>query len=303
MAQRARLGVFIMAGVVIVIGLFAIPIGLKLGKKQNTFYSYFQGERSLSGLEEGADVKYRGVRIGKITRIGYSNNDITRIKVSFTIKGEFPLKKDMFVETGFLGITGLRYIEVLGGTNDSPLLAPGSEIPSQQSMMSNLTGKVDVIVDKVEMLLNNLNSFTNSDSLKAVKEILENVASITNETDQFIKDVTPDIKAITVSVRSTVKKADLIAGDVKEMTATVNQSIDAETVLRILATVDSTAQSLKNLSENLNLTIRQSKEDFAVSLENLRATLENANELSKILTENPSLILRGENQRERKGLR
>ena len=56
---------------------------------------------------------------------------------------------------------------------------------------------------------------------------------------------------------------------------------------------------MKTLSKNLDLTIRQTREDFTVSMENLRETLENANELSKILAENPSLILRGETQKER----
>jgi hypothetical protein len=58
--------------------------------------------------------------------------------------------------------------------------------------------------------------------------------------------------------------------------------------------------ALKALSENLDMTVRQSREDITVSMENLRETLENANELSKILMEDPSLILRGESQKERR---
>jgi hypothetical protein len=66
-----------------------------------------------------------------------------------------------------------------------------------------------------------------------------------------------------------------------------------------MGSADSTVRSVKNLTENLNLIVKQSREDFSISMQNLRETMENANELMKVLSENPSLILRGEQQKER----
>jgi hypothetical protein len=48
--------------------------------------------------------------------------------------------------------------------------------------------------------------------------------------------------------------------------------------------------------------VRQSREDIMVSMQNLREALENANELTKILAENPSLLIRSEQQKERRDL-
>jgi hypothetical protein len=45
--------------------------------------------------------------------------------------------------------------------------------------------------------------------------------------------------------------------------------------------------------------IRQGREDFTVGLENIREASENANQLTKTLAENPSLLLKGEAQKER----
>jgi hypothetical protein len=47
------------------------------------------------------------------------------------------------------------------------------------------------------------------------------------------------------------------------------------------------------------LMVRQSREDISVSMQNLREALENANQLAKELSENPSLLLKGEQQKER----
>jgi len=66
------------------------------------------------------------------------------------------MKTDMYCQTGAMGITGLKYIEILGGTNESPLLKPESTIPTKQSMMASITGKAEVIVGKIEILLNHL---------------------------------------------------------------------------------------------------------------------------------------------------
>jgi len=56
---------------------------------------------------------------------------------------------------------------------------------------------------------------------------------------------------------------------------------------------------MQQLSQDMSLIVKQSREDIMVSMENLREALENANELTKILAENPSLLLKGEQQKER----
>jgi hypothetical protein len=63
--------------------------------------------------------------------------------------------------------------------------------------------------------------------------------------------------------------------------------------------IDSTARSLKSLTENLRLTVMQTREDFSVSMQNLRQASESASELTRMLAENPSLLIKGETQKER----
>jgi hypothetical protein len=91
----------------------------------------------------------------------------------------------------------------------------------------------------------------------------------------------------------------LILSDVESFTETMNQNISSKQLSHTFTMVDSTVQSLKNLSDNLSMMIRQSKEDFTVGMQNIREATENANQLTKILAENPSLLLRGEAQKER----
>ncbi len=298
-SQRARLGVFMIIGIGLLVLFAMIPVGFRLTNRTNSYYTNFRAGNSLSGLEQGADIKFRGVRIGKVGEISYNPDSLSVIRAEFRIQDNFPVKSDMHAETGLVGITGLRYVEIMGGSDSAAILDPGSEIPSRVSSLSQLTGKADAVITKVELLLNNLAVMTHPDSITGIKRIIDNVAVITGDAKTFVREVSPEVKAVAQSSRATVDQVNLIAADVKELTGTLSQNLDAQRFTEILSTIDSTAQSLKMLSENLDLTIRQTREDFTVSMENLRETMENANELSKVLAENPSLILKSDPKRER----
>jgi phospholipid/cholesterol/gamma-HCH transport system substrate-binding protein len=297
-SERARLGVFIVIGVALLAILFSVTLGIRLTKTNNTYYAYFSGE-SLSGLEQGATVKYTGVPIGKVDKISYQPSDLSKVKVSMKVQSDFPLKTDMYATTGMLGITGLKYIEILGGSNSAALLKSGSEIKTQVSMFSALSGKVESIVAKVEFLINNLNQLSNPDSLKSLRVLLDNVAAITGDARAMTATITPKIDTMTQSAARLVTKADLIAADVKKFTGSLDTAFSAGKVTNTLTSVDSAAMALKSVAENLALLVRQSREDFTVTMQNLREATESANQLAKMLEENPSLLIKGEAQKER----
>jgi len=297
-AQSARLGVFVAAGTLLLAGFLFVSLGVKFSQKTKKYYAYFVGE-SMSGLEQSATVKYTGVPIGKVEKIAYLPNDISKVKVTLSVQEDFPMKDGMYATTGMLGITGLKYVEIMGGTNAAPLLKDGAEIPTKVSMFSSISGKAEVIVAKIELLLNNINSLSNPDSLKSLKVMLDNVAAITTDARNISSDIRPRVDSLTRTATSLLVKIDNIAKDVESFTGTLDTTLSATRFANTISLVDSTAISLKQLSDNLALMVRQSREDFTVSMQNLREASESANELAKVLADNPSLLLKGEAQKER----
>lgn len=287
-----------LSGSILLFFFIAIPVGLKIADKQKNYYSYFEGE-SLSGLEIGATVKFRGIPIGKVGKITYDPANLSRVKVIYNIDAEFPMKQDMYAQTGMMGITGLKYVEILGGTNTAAPLKENSELPSKQSLMASITGKSEVIIAKIELLLNQLNTLTDPDSLRTLRKILSNVESITGTANNFVNELSPDVKVVTKSFKSTMRTVDSISTDIRGITSRIHDSISLGDLAKIVTKVDTTADEIKNLIRTLNMTIKQSREDFTVSMQNLRETAENINELSKLLLENPSLIIKGENPKPR----
>lgn len=297
-AQSARLGVFVAAGALLLAGFLVISLGVKFSQKTRTYHAYFVGE-SMSGLEQSATVKYSGVPIGKVEKISYLPTDISKVKVTLSVQDDFPMKEGMYATTGMLGITGLKYVEIMGGTNTAPLLKPGAEIPTRVSMFSSVSGKAEVIVAKIELLLNNINSLSNPDSLRSLRVMLDNVAAITTDARRISGAIGPKADSMTGTAARLLVKIDDIAQDIQSFTGTLDTTLSAIRFANTVSLVDSTAISLKQLSDNLALMVRQSREDFTVSMQNLREASESANELAKVLAENPSLMLKGEAQKER----
>jgi phospholipid/cholesterol/gamma-HCH transport system substrate-binding protein len=297
-AQSARLGIFVISGVVLLAIFIAIPLGVKLTDKFKRYTAYFSGE-SLSGLEQGSIVKFNGVPVGKVENIKYLPDDLSRVKVELKLQDDFPMKVDMVATTNAMGITGLKYIEITGGTNGAELMKDGSVIPTKTSFIGTITGKADVIMAKIEVLLNHLNEISHPDSLTALKSTLANVEAISVDIKDFVNQAKPRMTELASSSTGIIAKVDSIAGDVRGITKSFSDSMPINKFVNIINQVDSTTIALKELSENLALMIRQTREDFTVSMQNIREASENANNLTKTVAENPSLLLRGENLRER----
>ena len=297
-AQRTRLGIFVAVAVGVLVVLVAIPLGLHVTHRDKTYFAFFSGE-SMSGLEQGSQVKYHGVLIGKVSKISYDPKNLSRILVVLKVQKDFPMKKDMFAQSWSMGITGLNYLDIMGGTNEAPELPPNSEIPTKASMFTNLTANLDVIVGKVELLLNHLNAITEPDSLTSIKKILDNLVAVSADARNFFSSAGPDFANIAGTARHVIVKIDSISTDIHSISSTVNHSLSETQLTRIVTRVDSTVLSLKTISETILLMVRQGREDISVSMQNLREALENANQLAKELSENPSLLLKGEQQKER----
>jgi phospholipid/cholesterol/gamma-HCH transport system substrate-binding protein len=296
--QRFRLGIFVSSMGIILIILFVIPMGFKLSNKEKNYYAYFSGE-SMSGLELGSVVKYHGVPIGKVTKIAYDPKNISRIKVEIRIQYDFPMKKDMYAQCWSMGITGLNYIDIMGGSNEAEELPPNSEIPTKVSLISSITGKIDIIMSKVELLLNHLNNITQPESLMSIKKILYNLEEVTADAKSFFKNTSPNVSEMSKTARVALTKIDSIAGDIHTLSSAFNKSLSEQKLNQIVTRLDSTIITINNLSQTLLLMVRQNREDISVSMQNLREALENANQLINVLSENPSLLLKGEQQKER----
>ena len=153
--QRFRLGLFISAAAVLFIILIIAIAANQIFKDKDIYYISYQNI-SVNGLDRGSSVKYLGIKIGSIKNIQIDPEDITRVIITISVDAGTPIKKDVRADISTIGITGIKLIELRGGTNESETLSPGEYIHPGKSLTEEITGKAEIIGEKIELLLNNL---------------------------------------------------------------------------------------------------------------------------------------------------
>jgi len=316
-AQKFRLGVFLTAGFGVILLAIAIIAGSNLSQKRDIYYIHFHNE-SVGGLDVGSKVNYQGIGVGRVEEVVISSEDVTSIVVTISIKGGTPIKSDAKASLSPVGITGLNAIEIKGGTNESKLLPPKSIIEVELSLFGTITNKAVSITEQLDELIKSLNKLADQGNI-------DNIASIINNLD----DILTDNRA---SLEGTMHNLEIISGDVAKFTNVIESKLDtlvsaaaesmsalntiltSSSIPKIVANLDTISTDLAGADLNVLVsslnnsvirfesmvttvdnTVIRSRRDIADILDSAREAMENLNEFSKQINDNPTLLLRSKN--------
>src|SRR3954454_14133627 len=98
--------------VVIVVALFIVGSLWLSGRTGEGVPYVVVSERSVGGLLPGAIVRLRGVKVGKVTSIGFDPTDSRRIFVPILVDSGFNLTQDTYAKLTFTGVSGVASIEL-----------------------------------------------------------------------------------------------------------------------------------------------------------------------------------------------
>ncbi len=280
-----KIGLFVIA---LVFSLLILVFWLgKFGfekKKIDEYSIYFQ--ESVSGLNIGSSIKYKGFDVGTVSEIKLNPNNSEEIQIDITIKKDTPIKEDNYAVLGNLGITGLKYIELKGGSNNSKLLQVNENgvriIPSKTSTLTNLVDSTTDITNELTMVLKQMEKLLNDENLKTISQILLKTQNSMTNMEQF-----------SAYLVNNEKKIDELIKNINLLSKNGNKSFD---------TIEKSANSLKDLSNELLLEVKKgkfdmkdmSKESFDKLnnvLNNLDGTLLQTQTLIDNLNQSPSDIL------------
>jgi phospholipid/cholesterol/gamma-HCH transport system substrate-binding protein len=160
-----KLGMFVVAALLAMIGA-AVYFGTRsLPKETITFVSYFN--EAVTGLENGSPVKFRGVTVGNVNNIMVAP-DRRHVQVSYELEStaakRLQLEKAATensqlvslprAQLGSMGVTGVKYVSIDLFENAGPAEAlgftpPQHYIPTQPSTMKNIE---DAVTDAAHRL-------------------------------------------------------------------------------------------------------------------------------------------------------
>jgi phospholipid/cholesterol/gamma-HCH transport system substrate-binding protein len=145
----------------------------------------------VSGLNVQAQVRYRGIGVGRVTTIALDPKDRRRILVGIEVDREIPVTRGTYAQLGMEGITGIAYVHLLDdGKDDSPPVkaADGvAEIAARPSFMDSLSDNAEGVARDARELIANLNKLLapeNRERITKTVASLERVAANLDATSQ-----------------------------------------------------------------------------------------------------------------------
>ncbi|MGH8175821.1 MAG: MlaD family protein [Steroidobacter sp.] len=295
-ANYAAVGAFIVLVVAMAIAFVLWYTDARDGREYDLYEIYFTG--SVSGLDRGSPVRYLGVDVGRVRRLGIDPDDASRVAVVAEIDESAPISSATRASLGLQGVTGLLFIN-LKEASDVDRTAPlkqGVRYPVIDSVASDF----DVFLASLPELMSRANA------------LLERVGRVLS--DENLAGLADTITNLRTASAALPQTSDNIAKLVEQLSATVTEihgaaeslrgiSEDARPEVRAaLERLTSTANSLAEASARVDTFTRKSEvqlghftEQGLFELERLvretRSAAREFRDLSRSLQENPSQIL------------
>ncbi|MBK7765055.1 MAG: MCE family protein [Sulfuritalea sp.] len=170
-------------------GIFTLVFGIAaavgiwwLGQSEEATTSYLLETRgNVTGLNVEAQVRYRGIRAGKVEAIEPDDADPRVILVRVSVDDRFKLTKGSTAQLGYQGVTGLAYVQIEdNGSSIEPLVGKNGELPRialKPTLLDMLSEKAGDIVTQISTVSLRLGKLLDEKNLQNLSRTLDNLAA------------------------------------------------------------------------------------------------------------------------------
>ncbi len=268
--------------------------GTRVHRSYDHYEIYFKG--SVSGLEQGAAVRYLGVRVGRVVEMRIDPRDAGRVEVIAAIDATTPISPRTVAELNLQGVTGLLYIDLQQSARAAaptvaslryPVIrAAPSQFDVFMAQLPHLSAAAGGVIERLNRLLSDHN-------IDDVSQSLDNLAQASGSLPQTVANA----NSLLVQLRTATGELAATAGSARKVMDTAGPQV--VTTMRRLQTVadnlsKATAQLDKMIAENrtdVRSFTRSSLPELESFVREGRAAAKDIRELSESLRRNPSQLL------------
>ncbi len=192
------------------IGIFWIGRFVSSHKGDN--YIVIFEKQSLDGLQKDSAVTMKGIKVGTVSSYKISEENIQRVRVTIELDTETPVKIDTKAVLRRNLLTGLAKIDLVGGTQDAPLLNKIEQnesypiINEELTQLEKIADSVPEILLKIEETIIRINSLFNKNNVDNLSSTLESLRVFSGE----ISKVSPNISKSIKSFETTSEKLSVL---------------------------------------------------------------------------------------------
>jgi len=295
-AKYVAVGTFILLVVAMGVGFLLWYTDASDGRTYSRYEIQFAG--SVNGLDRGSPVRYLGVDVGRVLKLGIDLQNATRVKVLVEVDETTPISSATRASLGLQGVTGLLYINLYQAADveKTAALRQGDRYPIIESVASDfdtflaslpeLMGRATALLERVSRVLSDENLEALSGSLASIRETTAGLPA----TARNVNVLVDQLRATVTEIHSSAEQLNGLATDsrpeVQAALKKMNEVADslAQASLRVDHFTQTSEQQLGHFAENglfeLERLVRET-----------RSAASEFRDLSRNLKENPSQII------------
>jgi phospholipid/cholesterol/gamma-HCH transport system substrate-binding protein len=168
-------------------GLFTLLLGLTAvaalwwlgGRHEATQDIIVLTQKNITGLNSQAQVRYRGVRVGRVEAINLDSEDMRNTLIRIRIRAGIPVTEATVAKLGYQGVTGIAHVQLEESRPDAaPLVAQGTglrRIQMQDSMMQELSDAGAETLRNARDFLAHANQLLSPENRQSISKTLANL--------------------------------------------------------------------------------------------------------------------------------
>jgi len=246
------------------------------------YYTIYFERQPLDGLQIGADVDMRGIKIGRVEDYDLLAEKINRVRVTIRTDRRAPVRTNTVAIVTRNFVTGIARIGLITPEPPGPALTevrddqPYPIIAEGQSEFDAIAGKVGRIGDIAAETLENINLILTADNRAAITASLVNLKELTAGLNQRMRDLDKTLVAVNAAAadvgRAGTKFAQVAETTGSQLTPAIKQ-VD-QTLQDVSTAALALEKQVSALSRAFSDAASSTDEQFTVAVIELRSTVE-----------------------------
>lgn len=194
---------------------------------------------TVNGLGPQADVKYRGLDVGKVVSIRFDPAVPGQIIVRISVNQDTPITSTTYATLGFQGVTGIGYVQLddttaqEGGGAPSPRLQTSAKsvarIAMRAGFFEELEKRGDSLLTQLETIMGSLNDMFQADNRRDLMDAIRSVHKTADDYSRLASAIDPAVRQlpqVADNLNATLASTRRLTQELASPSGTVMRTVD-----------------------------------------------------------------------------
>lgn len=250
--------------------IFVLWLTGTTAEKTGRYHLKFSG--SVTGLQVGSQVRYRGIPVGEVVAIDIITDETDErapvtIEVTIEVRHDTPIRESTRASLEVQGITGVSFVQLTGESEPSPRLPPSTHrqkayIPTKPSQIERIFQSFPELLAELTVLASQGRKLLNDENIDKISRSLDHFEAITEQ----IARGSSDLGALIQEGRKTLETAQPAIDNIGAAAAEIKTA--ATSIGAAADNLGGTANAIEGAAREMEVMIKTNQQpvaDFAAT--------------------------------------